>query len=255
MWQEGAKNRNTQSYDDFLGEILRPGNSVDSAAGSPESDATARINSFWTVHDIAALAERWAQVVSPSSVIVVTVPPAGSDRHELWRRFAEAVELPTASYQFDDTKPNNSLGAAESELLRILNEQLPAEVDWRTYERRIKRGFVQETLARQRTHGTLGPPTNWQSLVEQLAEDTVQVLGGGGYRVVGNLAELRPNWQQDEGTLPQQVNDRELLEVAVKLLGSLVIEDARAARAEKPGMRNQRNQVVGRLRNKVRGNR
>ncbi|MGI8888263.1 MAG: hypothetical protein ACR2GB_04740 [Nocardioidaceae bacterium] len=255
VWQEGAKNRNTQSYDDFLGEALGAANGIDSAASTSGSDVTARINSFWNVHDIAAVAERWAQAVDSSSVIIVTVPPTGSDRHELWRRFAQAVELPAAAYDFDDSKPNTSLGAAESELLRILNERLPAEVDWRTYERRIKRGFVQQTLARQRSHGTLGLPTRWQSLVEELAEDTVQALGSGGYSVVGNLADLRPRWQRDEGMLPQQLTDRQLLEVAVSLLGSLVTEDSQETTGKEPGLRNSGNQVVGRLRNKVRGNR
>ena len=86
-------------------------------------------------------------MVGTDKVIVVTVPPPGSSRTELWNRFADAIELPDLPYSFDLDSENVSLGATEAELLRRMTGHVPDDVDWPRWETRVKRRFAERTLA------------------------------------------------------------------------------------------------------------
>ncbi|MBA2573750.1 MAG: hypothetical protein H0V02_03035 [Nocardioidaceae bacterium] len=212
VWQERLKNQNAQTYDAFLRSVMATAPGVGQDRQSPDPEA------FWGVHDIVSLAERWAEVVGPESVLLVTVPPSGTDRQELWRRFSQAVELPAVHLKVDDAVSNKSLGVAETELLRRLNARLPADLTSSVYRRHIKRKFVQGTLVAEPSHGGLSVPRQWHGPIGEVASATIDALAGGGYRVVGNLEDLRPRLSPGTGNMPDELEDGTLLNVALDLL-------------------------------------
>lgn len=212
VWQEQLKNRDQQTYEDFLTSVM------DTAPGIGRPLRTDAEDAFWTPHDIVSLARRWARTVGPESLILVTVPPSGADRQELWWRFSQALELPSLDYELDSARRNESLGSAETELLRRLNERLPEDFEWSTYRKQIKRKFVKDTLAAHRSHGALAVPQQFQSRVDEIASTSIDALAQRGYRVVGSLEDLRPARASADSVLPDDLTDGQLLDVALDVL-------------------------------------
>ena len=233
VWQERLKNQNAQTYDAFLRSVVAtaPAAGQDRPARDPEA--------FWGVHDIVSLAERWAEVVGPESVLLVTVPPSGADRQELWRRFSQAVELPAVHFKLDDAVSNQSLGVAETELLRRINARLPDDLSSSVYRRRIKRKFVRETLVVEPSHGGLSVPRQWHGPIGEVASAAIDALAGGGYRVVGNLEDLRPRLSPATGNMPDELDDGTLLNVALDVLIREILTP-QGSRSDRPSAKASR---------------
>lgn len=205
VWQERVKNRHTDTYAEFLERILR----------SPQGRR--RRGGFWVPQDLAALVGRWAEAVGPERVTVVTVPPAGTDPQELWRRFARAVELPDLDYAFPDAGANQSLGIVEAELLRRVNP-LVAELTWPEYEHRVKQGFAQGVLARAARSPRITVPADFHGDVRSAAEQVIDDLDRSGCRVVGDLDDLRPVLGEGPWPAPDDAADRDLLDLSLRLV-------------------------------------
>lgn len=225
MWQEQVKNRNEQTYDDFLAEVF---------AAADAGDKAKRVK-FWRPQDLIGLTKRWAEIVGADKVTLVTVPPPGAEPQELWRRFAAATELPDVRYDFELEQHNASLGVVEAELLRRLNSRLPADLDWPQYETRIKRRFAEHTLAPAEPGPRLAVPEKWHDQVAEISAKTIDYLRGSGCRVVGDLEDLRSDPAAPEGVLPDEVSDAEVLDLALRILGTFAArpEPGRAVRASR----------------------
>lgn len=206
VWQENVKNRSTQPYGDYLQEVF--------AATRP--DGRTREERLWRTQDLPRVARRWAAAVGPERVLVVTVPPPGIERDELWRRFATAVELPDLSYDVGLPTGNASLGPVQAELLRRLNALLPSGMDWPTYERQLKGEFVERLLAGS-TPPRISVPQRWHARVEAVADRMIRGLDDLGVQVVGDLDDLRPNLTR-ASTMPDDVAAEELLDAALRVL-------------------------------------
>jgi hypothetical protein len=215
VWQENVKNRNDQRYADFLQNVL-----VGVPPADPDKHDTAliRSTSFWRTQDLPALVKRWAGIVGPDKVVVVTVPLPGAERNELWRRFATAVGLPDVEYSFDLESENVSLGAAEAELLRRMIPHVPETVDWPQWETRVKRRFAERTLAPIRTAGKIVVPPRWHEDVAQTSERMIRRLEKLDVTVIGDLDDLRPRFEEPTGPLPDEVSEADLLRSAVSAL-------------------------------------
>lgn len=218
VWQEGVKNGDTQPYDSFLRRAF-------DAWHDPETTA----KGIWNSQNLAALGRRWGEFVGPENVTFVTVPPSGSRPGELWRRFGEAVGLPDADYQASDQTANPSLGTVETELLRRLTERLPEDLPWPTHSRLIKRRLAQRELVRHRTGGMLTIPVDHRPRTLEIADAMVGCLRDGGYRIVGDLADLTPTVRED-GSVPGDVTDAQLLELSLALMVPLVLQERRGRR-------------------------
>jgi hypothetical protein len=223
VWQENVKNRNPQAYGDFLREVLVAVEPDEPASPQPDAVDAEPVwsTAFWRPQNLPDLVTRWARAVGPDKVILVTVPPPGSARNELWTRFAAATELPELPYAFDLESENVSLGAAEAELLRRLTAYVPDQVDWPQWERRVKRRFAERTLAPHRAQGRIVVPEKWHDAVTEIAERMIARLESSGVRVVGDLDDLRPRFEAADGPLPDEVSDAALLESALVVLGQL----------------------------------
>ncbi|HEX5919513.1 MAG TPA: hypothetical protein VFY76_16745, partial [Nocardioides sp.] len=111
-WQENIKHRSHITYAAFLRTIRDPAR--DSRIGSW----------FWAVQEIPDILERWGSSLPPEHVHLVTLPPPGADRGELWRRFSRTFGLDGLPLDLTAERENPSLGVPESSLLRTINERV-----------------------------------------------------------------------------------------------------------------------------------
>jgi hypothetical protein len=208
-WQERVKNRNEQTYEDFLAAVRDGWND-----GRPAPRAT-----FWRGQQLVTLAERWAGAVGVDRVTLVTVPPPGAEPDELWRRFARAVDAPEVDMDLEVRTSNTSLGTVETELLRRLNGYLGEDVAWPRYERLVKHRLVKDELAPYELGGKFTLPEEERPWAEEIAGRMVEELRAAGYPVVGDLDDLRPTYR-GTATHPRDVGDDQLLELALRVLSS-----------------------------------
>mgnify|MGYP006197468099 CR=1 FL=1 len=100
-WQENVKHRARFSYAKFLEIIADPQRSHRVGAW------------FWGVQEIPDILARWGATIPAERVHLVTVPPPGSPRDELWRRFSEAFGLD--GLHLDLTPEQKAVGKANFE--------------------------------------------------------------------------------------------------------------------------------------------
>jgi hypothetical protein len=209
VWQETVKNRSTSSYDDYLSDIFL----------NPDSGAS---KFFWRPQDVAKVVHRWGRVMGMSNVTVVTVPPPGAPRDELWQRFASAIDLPDVDIEPPQAAGNVSLGPAEAELLRHVNAVLPDEFPWVRYSRIVKRQFAERTLASRRGDRLAVPP-QWHDAVKERADSMVDSLAASGCRVVGDLGDLTPLLPVNAVSGPGDLSSDQLLTVAAEVIRDEVL--------------------------------
>lgn len=214
IWQERLKNRSVETYSHFLDSVFA------------SEHGRRRRGLFWEVQDLIGLTKRWGAVVGPERVAIVTVPPPGGDPHELWRRFGRALELPDLPYDLAVQSRNASLGVVEAELLRQLNPRLP-ELTWPEYEFRIKHRFAELNLASYQTAGRLTVPKEWHDEVQRISAETRAWLAQSGCRVVGDLAELTPQFTEPSTDASAGFEDAVVLDLALRVLGRYAAQPER----------------------------
>lgn len=224
-WQEHLKNKGTTRIADY--------------ARSVSEDPTVIWD--WRALDLRLVLERWAGVTEPEHVHVVTAPGRDQPRDELWHRFASVIGVPAATAgpgRFE----NSSMGLAEAETLRRLNERLDG------FDRALDRGvWIRSFLADDRLVPRGGEPF-WPG-ADQVAEcrqrgiDAVTHVRDRGYDVVGDLAALQVPEVLSPRRDPGSVTDAEVAEVAVDLVADLLGEVRsrstadRRARSPEPDLR------------------
>ena len=176
---------------------------------------------FWLRHDIFRVLDAWESRVPRSHVRLVTVPAPGTASEVLLDRFAAAVGLPEGTLHVEAPR-NQSLGAAELEVVRRLNEQITGPLNRRQYlhvvERSIRPGL--------RIPGSrpLQLPAEDHSWVRERSVEISDRLYQRGYRVHGRLDELVPPATASSGTAERRlddVSDTELLAASQAALVSL----------------------------------
>jgi hypothetical protein len=184
-WQENVKHRSVRSYERFLRRTER-------RYETPTEDR------FWRVQHVPEILRTWSHDLPAGRVHLVTVPPSGARRGLLWERYTEALGLADTTGYADTTTTNASLGSAEVTLLRLLNLELqerglprPEYVQW------VREGLVRQELAASRGSAPATVPPDRRAWVAEIAESWIAVLAGAGFDVVGDLAELRPDWPDD----------------------------------------------------------
>ncbi|MFD2395793.1 hypothetical protein ACFSVJ_01080 [Prauserella oleivorans] len=153
----------------------------------------------------------------------------------LWERFASLLGLDPARYSTDVPHYGNfSLGYAETELLRRVNQALDDDFPWLHYAGSVKDRFAATVLAGRsgRTHIPL--PKQDAGWVRDTAERHIAEVTAAGVDVVGDLAELLPADppadppETAEGLEP---GDAELLDIAVTAIADLLQRPAEATSA------------------------
>jgi hypothetical protein len=209
-WQETLKNRSEWPYGEYLETVFSTWPSASRPGGG-----------FWAAQDVEALVRRWTAVVGIEHIIVVTVPPPGADREELWRRFAQATNLPDIDYVAGPDSANSSLGVAEAEVLRRLNPLLTDSLDWPRYDALIKKRLAETILGPLDTRGRLTLPVAWQAPAREIAASQMSYLTASGVTVVGDVSDLQPQRAEGEGAQPDALTDTDVLDAAMRALAGL----------------------------------
>jgi hypothetical protein len=180
-WQETVKCGGTLGWHAWLGEI---------AAAAAEPDRRDRC-AFWAAHDTMATIRLWARHIPVGRVHVITTPQQHAPQL-LWARLASVLDVAPGSVDLSQTRANSSLGYAETEFLRRVNEQLLADVpDW-FYTRNIKPILAQDVLRAMPAGPRPALPPDSRVFAARHAYHLIASLRDSGCHLVGDLAELRP---------------------------------------------------------------
>jgi hypothetical protein len=214
-WQETVKHRNARSWEDWLGDVI----------DRESADADRRQWWFWRVHDTLAILRLWAEHVPPERIHVVTNPPRGSAADLLWERFASLLGIDPGCADPSRARPNVSLGMAETEFLRRLNQALPgpdAVPDW-FYMWNVKETVAHRALAGRPRGGRLVLPTERDAWAKEQSETLIGGLRASGYQIAGDLDDLRPPQVTEPPASPSDQPAEAILDAAVQATAALVV--------------------------------
>lgn len=209
-WQEAVKCRGTVPWEQWLGAVI---------GAAPKPDRRRR-SWFWTVHDTLAILGMWSRHIPLDQVHVITVPPRAVTG-ELWLRFASVLGIESGPIDLPRSRTNPSLGLAEAEFLRRLNEVLPRQMPGWFYTWNIKRILAQDVLSSQQPHERLVLSPRQQAWAREQSELLVAGLRDSHYHIVGDLAELIPRPTTSPHAPSTSPTTAQLLETAVRATAAL----------------------------------
>lgn len=218
-WQESVKQGRGWSFATFLSK-------VDSGR-----------NWFQRALDLPRVLNTWSSKLPPERIHVVTVPQERG-RDVLFNRFCEAIGVDAAWAPLDSERVNQTLGIAETQLLRRLNRRLDRGVRRHvTYDELIRDLLAERELAHRRTRPIVLPPERWD-LVEEQAQVWIDWLEGSGVHVVGDVDDLRPR-RPDPAAVwedPDEAQPRAQLDAAMDALTAMTREAAQRSEAANPSV-------------------
>ena len=206
---------------------------------SPRPDR--RDFTFWLMHDTMAILDAWSQGIPPERVHVITMPRDGSSTL-LWERFATLLDIDPAIADTSRVRANASLGAPEIEMVRRLNERIPANYpDW-SYIWFVKDTLAHGPLARRPKDGRLTLPRERRDWAFACADELTNALTKSGYDIIGDLDELIPRFSDEPSPEPQDASSEQMFDAALDSMTVLLarMEALRAkGREAAPGAANQ----------------
>ena len=214
-WQETVKHRNARSWEDWLGDVI----------DRESADDDRRKWWFWRVHDTMAILRLWAGQVPPERIHVIPTPSRGSAGGLLWERFATVLGIDPGSADLSRARPNASLGMAEIEFLRRLNQALPGRdtvPDW-FYMWNVKEAVAHRALADRPRGGRLILPADRDAWAKEQSETLIAGLRESGYHIAGDLDDLRPPQVTEPVTSPSDQPAEAMLDAAVQAAAALVV--------------------------------
>lgn len=160
---------------------------------------------FWWRQDVAAIAERFADVVGAERVHVLVSPSRPLDAGT--SLFCEVTGIPRESIDLPTKKINASFGVAEAEVYRRLNAALGDRFpDYDAdYYPGVRIPIVTGVLRREASERLTLPPEHlgW---VQEEARRQVDALRAGGFRLHGDVDLLLP---PDDAAAPLPEVDEE----------------------------------------------
>ena len=209
-WQEHIKHKHTVTLEQFVDDLIEKG--LDAPAPFGEL--------FWGMHDAAYVLRRWASVVPPENIHLITVPQPGAPRDTLWRRFCAVTGLDPEGYETDTKRSNASMGVAETELVRRVNFDARVIRD-EDYDRLVRIVLAERVLGGESPKLTL--PTGRMPWVMQRSQQLLDELRDAGYRVEGDLAELLPDESAHATYVsPTDLTEADLAPVAMRATTGLL---------------------------------
>jgi hypothetical protein len=211
-WQEYVKHGSVLDYDEWVRRTFaRP----DQRPG----------RWFWSVHDAAAVARRWMCAVPAGRVHVIAMPGPEAPREELWNRFASVLGVDPRVVVDHDVPANPSLGPVAVEVLRRVNQVLPADLPpWH------RTGLVRDVLANVVLNplgdrGRPGLPPGMAADVLARARAIRAELLELGCDIVGELPAVPASIDASAGS--RAPDPAAVADVAVEALAGLVTQMAR----------------------------
>lgn len=240
-WQQGIRTRSIGSFESYLA-ALRNGDNP----------------GFWANQWPVPIMERWCQEIPPENRHVITLPPAGSDPILLWKRFAGVLGLDPEALETDFPVGNVSMGAHETELLRLVNCELGDRFPLRTpYLAVVRRFLTQPVLMTRGSPEKFGAPPEWAAWAAEKSASLIAELAAYECDLVGDLADLTPR-VPPTATSPDDLAADELLQTAVEVVVGMLeqvdhtVQDLEsnllAARAQVERLRSDRRQARKKIR-------
>jgi hypothetical protein len=151
--------------------------------------------------------------------------------------------IDAGSADLSKARPNASLGMAETEFLRRLNEVLPSRdeiPDW-FYMWNVKETVAHQALAGRGGGARLVLPADRDAWAKEQSETLIAGLRTSGYDIVGDLDDLRPPHVTEPPVSPSDQSAGQMLDAAVQAAAALVVNQYqrqnRAARPPEPHSR------------------
>ena len=147
---------------------------------------------FWRRHRHDALVTRWAAENGPENLTVIVLDE--SDRLMLLRVFESMLGLPGGFLVPEETAANRSLTAAETELVRLLNEEFSRR-DWphRNYARFMRYGAVEHMKAARQPsphEPRIATPAWALARAAEISAKMAASIEALGVNIVGDLSSL-----------------------------------------------------------------
>jgi hypothetical protein len=237
--QEMTKNYRTWAWAELVDQVL--------------NDKRGRAHRvFWRQQDLPRILERWLGVVPADRVHLVTVPPAGTDPEVLWRRFCSVVGIDGTEFEQPESD-NASLGVVSMTLMQRLNVAAGRQdLDLGTYKRAVQTAVGFDVLApRRKQEQPIAVTDEMDAFLRERSAKMLEEVKGLGVQLHGDWDDLVPG-ERLRGRLPEEVTERELLDLAAEALVTLAvtsskeIDELRARDAA--GVRGQLRRAAGRVR-------
>jgi len=186
---------------------------------------------FARAFDLPTVLSSWGNGMAPEHVHVVTVPHASAveaDPDLLWHRFCRAFSVDPAWAPEDSERVNTSLGSAETQVLRALNERIGRRTRNNPgYDALILGMLADETLGGSRSRPILLPP-KFHDWARERGEEWVEWLEQSGVDVIGDPAELvpEPPVEGQKFRHPDRVSSKAQLAAAIDALAAMTEEAA-----------------------------
>ncbi|MGN0065669.1 MAG: hypothetical protein ACI379_15640 [Nocardioides sp.] len=218
-WQENVKHRSHVTYKRFLEQLTDPAR--DSRIGSW----------FWGVQELPDILDRWGAGLPPEHVHLVTVPPSGAPRDELWRRFSVVFGLDGIDLDATAERANASMGVPETTLMRQLNQRVSKVVAPADYRPLVRELLAHQTFSERTGSPRLALPPAAHERVQAISTEWVAELSTRGYSVEGDLKDLIGG-EPTPYTDPDTVSDADLYEPAMDAIAALLVEASRLRASE-----------------------
>ncbi|WP_270073582.1 hypothetical protein [Streptomonospora mangrovi] len=205
VWQQHVRNGHATSYDRYLRQLARQ---RDRGWEELEQDPKTHL---WRAFALGRLAQRWAALVGPERVTLVTNPGSPADR--LWHRFLEAIDLgDTSGLPAPDTATtvHSGVTAPEAEVLRAVNGNLMGEGWDRASTRKLRTQVIEEFAGREKRGPRLGVRSGFRDRVAAWSREDIDDLRESKVRIVGDIAELH----YDPESEPAEPTPAEIAEAA-----------------------------------------
>ncbi len=212
-WQEQVKNGNPRSFGAFVDDLM---------SHLPEDLVDTR--RFWRSQNLRNLLDRWQTLVPAERIHIVTCPRSGTAPDLLWRRFAEAVELPHDAVDLSLIPPRNeSLGTAQIAFLRRVVGALDGRLAQPWYSRVAKRWFAQTLLGGVSGSAKPVTPAPVARRLAAVSSAWVEVIRAGEFRVHGDLDELLPEVADDGVPHPDEATEAQMLDGMPDVIADMLV--------------------------------
>ncbi len=212
-WQESVKQGRRWKYGRYLTKV-REGRSW-----------------FARAFDLPTVLSTWGNGLAPERVHVVTVPHAAAataDPDLLWHRFCRAFGIDPAWAPEDSDRTNTSLGSAETQVVRALNERIGRSTRNNPgYDALILGMLADDALLGRGSRPILLPP-KFHGWAHERGAAWAEWLEQSGVDVVGDAADLLPE-PVPEGQKfrhPDRVSSKAQLAAALDALAAMTEEAA-----------------------------
>jgi hypothetical protein len=217
MWQTHLRNKQPLSWEEYITSVRNP-----SSSRAPWGKR------LWRQQDPAQVLPPFETAVPRQHVHVITVPAASTNPGLLWERFCSVVGLEPGAYDAEVPRTNTSLGAAEAELLRRVNQGVAGRIDGPTYSRLVKFMLARDVLEHSGNAIRLELPAQDYAWVTEKAQEIVEYLRRNEYEITGDLKEILPApGITGSESRPDDVDPVAVSEVASAALVEVLVASAR----------------------------